>query len=604
LHCVPTNSTGALGQKFSLKVLSLRVCERDLEQAFRGVVLERVDLSVRFGLRSAMILTMVSSWLVASLLVGSSSGGDLNSLGLVGKQIDTSAIRDLKTVAEATKFEKTSSYEEVMSFLRELEATGAPIRLEFSGSSTKGVPIPLVIASRPLVSTPEEATRLQRPIVYIQANIHAGEVEGKEAALALLRDASLPANPLLDKVVLIVQPIYNIDGNDAFGPQERNRPGQNGPAVVGLRPNGQGYDLNRDCVKVESPEMASALSEIYNRWNPHVVFDLHTTNGTRHGYPLTYGGPLHANTLPLIRDYSLGEFFPSIRNAARSKFKLELFDYGNAEKRDGKTVWSTFAGDARYVTNYGGLRNAITILSEAMVYEPFENRVRDTRNFVDVCLEKIVRDAKRILKNKEAADAEVISWGRNPKVAPPFAVSYKVKSRGVEEILMEQLPTGERGRGPIRSIGKVRMEVFDRFVADETDLFPMAFLVPKKFSEALAKVRLHGVTVDEIVESPKVVFAEGLKVENCQVLPKFQGHEMIRVKGQWEKTPITNPADYVLVRTAQPLGIVAFELLQPNTPDSLTAWNFFGPKFAPGDIHPVLRVFELDRIRTRRFQPK
>jgi hypothetical protein len=551
-----------------------------------------------------MLQTMVSAWLAASCLLGPTFSIEAGRPTSQSKSLDLTAIRALKTVPEATRFEKTSSYEDVMSFLRDLEAAGAPIRIQFSGYSSKGVPIPVVIASRPLISTPEEANRLQRPIIYVQANIHAGEVEGKEATLALLRDASLPSNPLLDKVVLVVQPIYNIDGNDSFGPQERNRPGQNGPAIVGLRANGQGYDLNRDCVKVESPEMASALSEIYNRWNPHVVFDLHTTNGTRHGYPLTYGGPLHANTHPLIRDYSLGEFFPSIRKSSRSKLKLELFDYGNAEKREGKTVWSTFAGEARYVTNYGGLRNAITILSEAMVYEPFENRIRDTRNFVDLCLEKVVRDARRILKNKEIADADVISWGRNPTMAPPFAVSYKVKSRGVEEILMEQLPGGERGRGPIRAIGKVRMEVFDRFVAEETDRFPMAFFVPKKFSEALAKVQLHGLTVEEIVESPKVVFAEGLKVESCQVLPKFQGHEMIRVKGDWGQIPITNPKDYVLIRTAQPLGIVAFELLQPNTPDSLTAWNFFGAKFEVGETHPVLRAFELDRIRTRRFQGK
>lgn len=537
---------------------------------------------------------------VAALLPSFSIGIDGGPTRIVASE----KVRSLKTVPEASNFEKTSSYEEVMEFLRDLERLGAPIRIEFSGNSPKGRPIPLVIASRPLVSTPEEAIRLQRPIVYIQANIHAGEVEGKEATLALLRDASLPTNTLLDKVVLVVQPIYNVDGNDSFGPQERNRPGQNGPPVVGLRANGQGFDLNRDCVKVESPEMESALTEIYNRWNPHVVFDLHTTNGTRHGYPLTYGGPLHANTHPAIRDYSLGEFFPAVRSASRSKFKLELFDYGNAEKKDGKTVWSTFAGDARYVTNYGGLRNSITLLSEAMVYEPFPNRIRDTRNFVDLCLEKIVRDSKRILKNKVLADADVISWGRDPKSAPPFAVSYKVKSRGFEEVLMERLPNGERGRGPIRSISKTQMEVFDRFVAEETDRFPMGFFVPKKFSEALAKVRLHGVSVEEIVEAPKVIFAETLKVSTCQVLPKFQGHEMIRVKGAWERMPMSNPSEYVLVRTAQPLGIVAFELLQPNTPDSLTAWNFFGAKFEVGEMHPVLRAFELDGIRSRRWSAK
>src|SRR6185503_17688749 len=141
-------------------------------------------------------------------------------------------------VPERTNYAQTSSHADVVAFLDSLQRLGAGIRVGRLGVSPQGRPLPYVIASRPLVDGPAEAQRSGKPIVYVQGNIHAGEVEGKEAVQMLLRDLTLGSlRPLLDSVVLIVVPIYNADGNDAFGPQERNRAGQNGPAIVGLRSN-------------------------------------------------------------------------------------------------------------------------------------------------------------------------------------------------------------------------------------------------------------------------------------------------------------------------------------------------------------------------------
>ena len=100
-------------------------------------------------------------------------------------------------------------------------------------------------------------------MIYLQANIHAGEVEGKEAAQMLLRDLTLgPLRPLLDQIVLLVVPIYNTDGNERWRPGEQNRPGQNGPEPVGQNPNGQGLNLNRDYVKMEAPETRGSAALI------------------------------------------------------------------------------------------------------------------------------------------------------------------------------------------------------------------------------------------------------------------------------------------------------------------------------------------------------
>jgi hypothetical protein len=217
-----------------------------------------------------------------------------------------------QTRAEKTQFKETSTYADVVMFLDDLQRAGAPISVKWMGSSTEGNLMPLVIASRPLVTTPSQAKASGKPIVYIQANIHAGEVEGKEAALALLRNYSRQEKGLLDRFVFLISPIYNIDGNEKFGPQARNRPGQVGPELVGVRPNGQGLDLNRDCIKAESPEMRGVLEHVYS-WDPDIVFDLHTTDGTRHGYQLTYSPGMHPNSDPEIRRFTQDELLPKIR---------------------------------------------------------------------------------------------------------------------------------------------------------------------------------------------------------------------------------------------------------------------------------------------------
>ena len=191
------------------------------------------------------------------------------------------------TRAERSGYLETSRYTDVIAFLDSLQARGAPYAFGSIGKTVEGREIPYVIASRPLVKTPAQARRSGKPIVYVQANIHAGEVEGKEALQALLRDLAFARRPnVLDSIVLIAVPIYNADGNERVGPQERQRTEQNGPELVGQRPNAQGFDLNRDYVKAEAPETRASLA-MFNAWDPDVFVDLHTTDGSFHGYALT-----------------------------------------------------------------------------------------------------------------------------------------------------------------------------------------------------------------------------------------------------------------------------------------------------------------------------
>lgn len=491
-----------------------------------------------------------------------------------------------KTRAEITDYKETSTYLDVIGFCEELAKARKTVKLTYSGKSTEGKPIPTLLISKEGIDTANEAAKSGRILIYIQANIHAGEVEGKEAALHLSRQYS-GDRKLLEDAIFIVQPIYNIDGNEKFAPQAKNRPGQNGPELVGIRANGQGLDLNRDCTKAESPEMRGALQNIYS-WNPHVLFDLHTTDGTRHGYPLTYGGPGHPNTHPELQKYAFERFFPEVRRELRRKFRLETFDYGNAVQEKGEWRFDTFAGDARFVTNYAGLRGILPILSEAIVYEPFDVRIRDTERFVDACVRKVVREKKKFLPMIEKVRSEVTGWGESG--THQLATRFKLKLRGKEELLLEKdLVKNQRRTGPVREIERVKADIYDRFEGAEFTELPYAYLVHPTNLNLLKLLNIHGVQWEQFTS-----LEPGLKVQKFTVSEfnegrtPFQGHKLIGLRGAW-KDDIA-PKEGILVRTSQPLGLVAFELLEPQCLDGATTWGVLGSSFPVGIAHPVLRV--------------
>lgn len=525
------------------------------------------------------------------------------ALLFLGTLIPTSSDLPL-TRAERSNYQETSTYQDVLDFLGQLQDSGARIRIDFIGKSTEGRDIPLVLVSNPPVATPQEAKKTGKAIVYIQANIHAGEVEGKESAQALIRELSLgPLSPLLEKLILVVCPIYNIDGNERFGEGSRNRPGQTGPDRVGVRANGQGLDLNRDCMKVASPEMAAVLKHVYNYWDPDIVMDLHTTNGTRHGYPLTYAPPLHPATYGPLLEYSRSEFIPEVRKQLQAQ-GMETFDYGNAANRGGRRVWESFGAEGRYVTNYAGLRNRIGVLSESMSYEPFENRVKDTTRFVTQVLRTAATHASDITKLTRDADAAVTEWGLRPSIAPELAVRFALAEGRVEGVLMEK-PRAEGAppnRGPVRDIEVVEMPVFDRFAATQSASFPAAYIVPEAEKAVLELLLLHGVVVEQIT-SPWSGEAQIFTIDTFnEAAQPFQNVRLATANGSFTALPtVAHPGSY-LVRTAQPLGILAFSLLEPESTDGVLAWRKMASELAAGSRYPIVKVMTPVRASTVRVQ--
>ncbi|MEE3136521.1 MAG: M14 family metallopeptidase, partial [Gemmatimonadota bacterium] len=304
----------------------------------------------------------------------------LSAMDLQGQTVE-----DLLTRAELTDFTETTSYEEVMALSKSLAELSENIHLTTFGYTNEGRALPLLVVGAPGASA-AAVLGTGKTRVYVQGNIHGGEVCGKEALLMLLRQYAMGRYPSwTDELVLLIAPIYNADGNERV--LLRNRPRQHGPiGGMGQRPNAQGLDLNRDHTKLDSPE-ARSLVRIMTEYDPHVAVDLHTTNGTRHAYHLTYAPPLHPNTPTAIDGLLRRRWLPEVTRLIKEKHGWDYYYYGNAGGRGGGSGWRTFDHRPRFNNNYMGLRNRVAILSEAYAYASFEDRVLGSLWFVEEILD-------------------------------------------------------------------------------------------------------------------------------------------------------------------------------------------------------------------------
>jgi hypothetical protein len=446
-----------------------------------------------------------------------------------------------------------------------------------------------MILSDRAIATPAEARRLGRPIVFVMANIHAGEVEGKEAAQMLLRDLTVgPLRSLLDSVILLVVPIYNTDGNEQLGPGERNRPGQNGPATVGRRPNGQGLDLNRDYVKLEAPETRAA-NALIDRWEPDFFIDLHTTNGSYHGYALTWSPGLNPNSPP-ANDYVRDHFLPTVQQRLRRRHQLETFPYGNFRNQAPDSLklgWETYEPLPRYGTNAMGMTGRIAILSEAYSNDPFIKRVQATYLFLREVLSLAVEE-RATVKGVVAASAR---W--RPDSITIQSVLGSPTDQAVIAEITEADGDGSHGFSRRRRTGvfrTVRMPVFDRFAPRMKVARPAAYLFPPQHSHLAALLRAQGVIVSRL-DAPWEGMAESFAVDSVAVARfVFEGHRTVSVGGAWQERQLRVEPGWFVVSTDQRLGVLAGYLLEPASEDGVATWNLLDRDLRRGGQAPVLRV--------------
>ncbi|MBQ02308.1 MAG: peptidase M14 [Acidobacteria bacterium] len=505
----------------------------------------------------------------------------------------------LTTRAERTRYEQSTGYGEVVQFLERAAGLSDRVHVTTVGSTVEGRPLPLVIVGDTIDARPESVTSGDRTRVWLQANIHGGEVCGKEALLMLLRDlVAGEHDDWLSSLTLLIAPIYNADGNELIGPD--NRPFQFGPFQgVGVRTNAQGLDLNRDHTKLESPE-AGALARAYQDYDPHVVVDLHTTNGTEHAYHLTYAPPLHPNTHPAIDALLRDEWLPAVTEAIKATYGWDVYYYGNTPRGAGtEPTWNTFDHRPRFNNSYVGLRNRFGILSEAYAYAPFDERVAATLRFVEEVL--------AFASERAGAIADLVDRINGESVVGTRLATRAIPDRSAEpvEILLGETDEVENPytRAPMRrrleTVTPTMMYDYGRFVAadDGDELAPEAYYVPADLTAVVDLLAAHGVDGASLDEEATLTAEQFVITGSSQANRLFEGHRERIVEGAWEPAERLVPAGTLVIPVSQPLGRLVFTLLEPRSDDGAVNWNLLDGQVESGSVYPILRVLGTDPVQ-------
>jgi hypothetical protein len=534
---------------------------------------------------------------------------------------------NLKTRAEATNFEETSRAADVDRVLSGLAAASSTVTLTSFGKSEEGRPLPLAILSSPAVADAAGARRSGKPRVLVLANIHAGEVEGKEAALIIARRLAIgDLRALLPRMVVLVAPLYNADGNERISLD--HRPAQFGPlGGVGTRENANGLDLNRDFTKLEAAE-SRALVKLLNDWDPQVVVDLHTTDGSYHGYHLTYAPTLAVGADPRLVTFVRGTLLSSATRVMADRGWRTYF-YGNFTTEgqldreqdrppgsgSGAPAWRTFDARPRFVTNGVGLRNRISILSEAYSYLPFERRVRVTETFVETLLGQVARRAATIQRLIADLDRETASAGAHGTLGPLGTSGRLVPLDGAVPILVGDVETRINPRSG-RQMTVMKEAVTHEQLMQDYGLFepvdprtvPKAYLVPAEGTRIAEKIAallaLHGVRAEHLTEDATLPVEVTTPGAVDHAARSFQGHMETRLLDvHTDRRAVTFPAGSLRVPMDQPLARLAFHLLEPTSDDGVVTWNVVDESLAAGKDVPIYRLVPGEPVTTAARRP-
>ena len=493
---------------------------------------------------------------------------------------------DWLTHAERTDYRETPDYEETLAYCRKLAAASPLIRLTDFGRSGEGRPLALVVAATGKDFTPAAAREAGKAVVLVQANIHAGETDGKDAGLALLRDiAVLKTLPgLLDRVTLLFIPVYNVDGHERRSPY--NRINQNGPAEVGWRATTANLNLNRDYMKADAPETRAWL-KLWNEWSPDLFVDCHVTDGADFQYNLTYQYEQHENIPEPLRGWMKSAFEGRIMPAAERAGNLIATYMVFRDNRDpvGRGV-EGFIGTPRFATGYTPLRNRPGLLIETHMLKTYRPRVRGTYDILRAALEDVNRDTAGWLKVVRETDEQIAREGASYDAARkvPLRMAFTDKSvplklKGVEFRVEQSDVSG--GRRVVYGDKPVELTVpfYNEARATVTVAPPLHYVIPPQWQDVIGVLAAHGLKMRRLAE-PLTVEVESYRFTEVKWSPaSFEGRVPVTQKNQLVREKRTYPAGSVVVPLAQAASRVALFLLEPDSPDSFVAWGFFNSIF-------------------------
>lgn len=495
---------------------------------------------------------------------------------------------ELLITPEKTDFLKTSTHADVMKFMEAVSKRTDYVHIFSMGKSPEGKEIPVAVLANPSVKTAGEAKASGKLVVYVQGNVHGGEVEGKEALMMLMRDILLGNKKhLLENQIILIAPVYNADSNDKM--EKGRRPSQeDSPLEVGIRENSQGLDLNRDGIKMEAVETKALFENIITKWDPQVFVDLHTTNGTWHAYSLTWAPSYHYAGEAITYDYVNNKMLKEITKTVLKNNGLFFGPYGDYDLSGGwpPKDFFTYNHHPRYLVNQFSLRNRMAILSEAFSHERFYQRIHSTYAFVNQILDYAHRNFKEIIDVNKNAEASAIKNITDNAGKVKKGVRFQMVSgeklngfRTYDYIIVKDSNGSERSIRTGNIVTYDSVNYHGRFEARTESLLPNGYIIPEAFSNIAGHLQKLGVKVEQL-SKPEIFTGDIFRVSSIQKSDKkFEGHFMATVKGDFSRIKREfKKGDYV-VDLAQPLANLIFYLLEPESDDGLVTWNFFDEYF-------------------------
>jgi dipeptidyl-peptidase 4 len=525
---------------------------------------------------------------LAVLAVAGAWVGPARSLADEAIEADSgrNAIASMVTVAERSKFLATSREADVQKFLEDLDAASPHASLVSYGQTFDQRPLWALILSR------EESVQLPLPdddprlVITLLGNIHSGECDGKEALLALARDVLAEGvHPYLEQAVIVVAPNFNADGNERVGPL--HRPGQEGPALgMGTRENAIGQDLNRDFVKLDSPEVRS-LVRMLDAWDVDVLIDAHTTNGSLHRYDMTYDVPHNPAANPEMIAWMRGTMLPAVSDAMTQQ-GMPIFYYGNFNREH--TVWESYGFEPRYSTEYMGLRGKMGILAESYSYASYERRIAVSYAFIEECLSQLTRHAETLqpMLNSQPVEPPKGVAIQGKIVAEPG--EFQVSGYAFPEVKSPvQFPT-PKDRDQVKELTpkEYPLTLVNRGQATLQVDAPKYYFIPEECSWPASRIRLHGIPMLR-VEGTAVADVQRYRIRKRTEANEYQMRRMSRYEVDRESESMTLGSGW-LVPTDQTLGVLATYLLEPHSDESLASWGFFDPALREASLYPVVRL--------------
>ncbi len=479
------------------------------------------------------------------------------------------------TPAERTGLTDSPSYEDTVAWLRKLSDTSPRISMQTFGRTPQGRDLYLVIATKEGASNPDQLRANGRPTLLAQAGIHAGEIDGKDAGMMLLRDLALTGKAkLLDRANFLFVPVFNADGHERAS--RFNRPNQRGPVRQGWRTTAQNLNLNRDYVKTDTPEM-QAMIQLLGNWQPSLYLDVHVTDGIDYQYDVTYG--FHGWDGDFAWSPQIGVWLDrTLRPALDAGLKAAGHVPGplvfSANHRDLSQGISLGPYDPRYSTGYGDLRHIPTVLVENHSLKPHRQRVLGTYVLMETSLEVLGQRAAS-LRAAVAAD----SAARPQRI--PMNFSNGGGGRRTIEFLgidYEEYDSPASGAKEVRWLGTPK--TFPRLPVSITKPAvelrrPKAYWVPATKPEVIVRLRRHGVKM-QTLRKPRALQVEMYRLVDPQpaAMP-YEGRHLLKTGVTSETRTETFPPGSVRVSTDQPLGDLVVVMLEPESADSLLAWGFF-----------------------------